>query len=359
MKYFLFLAVLFGCVPLFASSDLELESLQAQPDPNGRVVQLKLYLSNQGPADANLLACNIYLLGSQKLLLSQTLSLNPLANQEKRVDSIQVDLPKATVTAVKVEIFDSQEPDFQPSSNSQQVSLKPTGNANADLQIVDAEIKTTQPVSENKVTLHVRLRNNGPDPAPNVGLKISLLIFNNPVLEQEKRIGRLDAAKEQEVDILFALNKTIASSDGVFEINLLVDPEKITDAVDYNNKISVPVQLTPRLPDLVIQEIKVNEKGNLAFFVQNKGNAPSSVSDTVLTINGALIQHYKTSNLSPNEIQRFVYSGGTLLPGSQVSVIADYNADNAEVSETNNKSNFTPDEVRKPSKPNSDQPQKH
>src|SRR4029079_18130391 len=132
------------------------------------------------------------LFGSQKLLLSQTLSLNPLANQEKRVESIPVDLPKAAVTAVKVEVFYSQEPDFQPSSNSQQVSLKPTSNANADLQIVNAEVKTPQPVSENKVTVHVSVRNNGPDPATNVGLKISLLIFNNPLLEQEKRIGRLD-----------------------------------------------------------------------------------------------------------------------------------------------------------------------
>lgn len=335
----LLLAVCALLLPLFvfASADLELDSLQAQPDTDSHSLLLKLYMTNHGPADAMQLACNIYLYAEQKLVLSQTLSLNPLVNLDKRTDEIHVDLPAATVTRAKVEIFDSAEPDLQPSSNSAEVVLRSSDIANADLQIVQAEVKSAQPIADLSTVIHVRIRNNGPDVAPAIGMEISLLLFNAPILTQEKRIGRIEVGKDLDIDLPVNLNKPIPTTSGAFELKLVLDEDRVKDPVDYNNVFSVPVQLTIRMPDLIVEDLRVSERGNLAIFIRNAGKAPCDPSETALYLNGAVVQRYKTPAMRPNESQRFVYNASKLAEGTQVAVVADFNADIAESSEENNK----------------------
>jgi hypothetical protein len=338
----LLLAVYILLLPLFvfASADLKLDSLHAQPDSDSRSLLLKLYMTNQGPADAGHLACNIYLYAEQKLVVSQTVSLNPLANLEKRVDEVQVDLPAAMVTKAKVEIFDSEEPDLQPSTNSAEVVLRTSDGANSDLQIVQAETKSTQPIADLSTVVHVRIRNNGPDAAPGVGMQISLLLFNAPVLTQEKRIGRIESGKDLDLDLPVNLNKPIPTTSGVFELKLMLDEDRVKDPVDYNNVFTLPVQLAIRMPDLIVEDVRVNEKGNLALFIRNTGKAPCDASETALYINGAVVQRFKTPALKPDGSQRFVYGATRPAEGTQVAVVADFNADIAESSEENNKRTF-------------------
>lgn len=338
----LLLAVCLLCFPIVvsAAADLELESLQAQPDSDSHSLMLKLYMTNHGPADANHLACNIYLYAEQKLALSQTLSLNPLPNLGKRVDEIHVDLPAGAVTKGKVEIFDMEEPDLEPSTNSAEVALRNSEVATSDLQIVQADIKATQPITEMFTTIHVRLRNNGPDAAPGVGMQISLLLFNSPILTQEKRVGRIDSGKELDLDLLVSLNKPIPTNSGVFELKLMLDEDKVKDPVDYNNVLTLPVLLAVRMPDLVVEDVRVNERGNLALFVRNTGKAAADPSETALYIDGAVVQRFKTPPLKPEEFQRFMYNASRLAEGTQVVVVADFNADITESSEENNKKTY-------------------
>lgn len=340
MKLFLIVCGLLLPLLAFASADLELESLQAQIDSDTHSLVLKLYLTNHGPADANRLACNVYLYAEQKLILSQTVSLDPLLNLQKRVDEVRVDLPAAMATRTMVEVFDGDEPDLQPSTNSAEVALRTSDVANADLSIVQADIKLPQPIAEVAVPLHVRLHNSGPDTAPGVGIELSLLLFNTAVVTQEKRIGRIESGKDLEVDVALGLNKSIPTPNGVIQLKLMLDEDRVRDPVEYNNVFTLPVQLTIRMPDLVVEDIRVNEKGNLALFIRNAGKAPSDPSETALYINGAVVQRYKTPAMRPDESQRFVYGSTKLVEGTQVAVVADFNADVAEASEENNKRSF-------------------
>src|SRR5207253_726809 len=112
-----------------------------------------------------------------------------------------------------------------------------------------------------------------------------------PVASEVKPLGRLESGQEKEFDVLLALNKPISSALGDLKIQVL-SPGTTPSASD--NVMLVPVQVTLRMPDLVIGDAKINEKGFLVFFVYNKGTMMAGPSQTALYINGALTQRYAT-----------------------------------------------------------------
>src|SRR5437867_1970511 len=167
IRFFLVL-LLFANANVFAAADLEIRSFKALPGDLGeakRVVHLTLDVINHGPNPASNLGCNIYVYADQRLLLSQNFSLKPLEPNQERKESLQVDLPSDSATAIKAEVYDSIEPDTQPSTNFLQANIKAPDYKRADLSIEDSSIETVQPLVD-KAVLHLKLRNNGPDPLP-------------------------------------------------------------------------------------------------------------------------------------------------------------------------------------------------
>ncbi|HET6268359.1 MAG TPA: CARDB domain-containing protein, partial [Acidobacteriota bacterium] len=117
MRVFFAIGMLFCAGSLYATADLELQSLQVQIDSQAHVLQIRVYLANHGPDNAPQPGCNVYLYSNQKLVLSQNFLLQSIAAQEVRTDSLKIELPAGTITTVKAEIYDSQQPDVQPSNN--------------------------------------------------------------------------------------------------------------------------------------------------------------------------------------------------------------------------------------------------
>jgi subtilase family serine protease len=343
MRLWFAIAWLFCAGSLYASADLELQSLRVQIDSQAHVMQIRVYLANHGPDNAPQPGCNVYLYSNQKLVLSQNFLLQSIAAQETRTDSIKLDLPAGTISSVKAEIYDSQQPDVQPSNNVAQANLSALGVTTADVQILEASIKTNQPVEERVAIVKVRVHNNGPDLAINSNLKVSLVLFGNAVVWQEKRIQKIEPGSDSDMEMPVVMNKPISSSNGTFLIQITPDDTKTKDPDETNNSYTLPVQLVLRMPDLVIKDVGINAKGVLVFSVSNAGNAPADPSVTALFINGALIERYKTPQIRPKEKQTFRYDEDVIAPGTQVSIVADYNADVAESSEENNRTNFTPE----------------
>src|SRR5215471_13106552 len=116
MKYFL-LFILVSILPIisFAAADLQLQSLRADIESDGKSLTLQINVMNAGPNDANQIGCNIYLYAQEKLITSQNSSFAALSAHSSRKEMIAIDLPPHPISSVKVEVFDGQEADLQPS----------------------------------------------------------------------------------------------------------------------------------------------------------------------------------------------------------------------------------------------------
>ena len=336
-------ALLFAGV-LFAAADLEILSLTALPgDRSGPLaMHLMFQVINHGPDGASNIGCNIYVYANQRLLLSQNFPLRPLAANQKREETLQIALPSDSATAIKAEVYDSVEPDIQPSTNFLQTNIKPPDYRRADLMIEDSALETVQPLI-NQAVIRLKLRNNGPDFLPYSKLTINLVVFDNVVATTDRRIPRMASSEEEEFKMQLSIQASYRSAEGRIDIIFASPDPDVLDPAPENNKVSIPVQLIPRLPDLVPQNILIDKNGVLSFGVVNRGNVRSPASVTALYINGALVQRYNMPELAPNSPQRIQYTGSKIPADSTVTVVCDFNADVEESSEENNRLTYHKD----------------
>src|SRR5262249_50709023 len=154
----------------------------------------------------------------QKLVISQNATISPLAANSSRQETFSVDLPAQAVTTVKVEVFDTEQPDTQPSNNSSQVKIRPPDVRTADLQIVEASVQGEQPLRQRGFSVRVRIRNNGPDSIGQTHLQAEIMVFGNSVGKTDKKIGKLTSGEDFELNMSMILPRTMASSQGTIAV---------------------------------------------------------------------------------------------------------------------------------------------
>jgi len=321
---------------LFASADLEIKTLRGVPEQNK--FNLEFLIVNHGPASADHPGSNVYFYANERLVLSQTFALQPLAAGASRKESAVMDLPSEPVTNVKVEVFDSQQPDTQPSTNFLQMNIRSPDLKKADLQIVD--VKPAEDTGKQKVRSAwiVRLRNNGPDRVPVTKLTAELEVFGEVIGQSEKRIDRLGAGEEVQARIPMPNAPVVPATNGdlIFRWNTT----EVEDADPTNQIYKMDVQLSIRMPDLVPVKAVIDKQGVLTFQVSNQGNARAQASVTALYINGALVQRYNTGEIAPRGSQPYKYNATKLDADTKVGIVVDFNAEVEESSEENNRADL-------------------
>ena len=328
LSLLIFLSLVTGSA--FAAADLEIKTLKGTPSSQQFVIEFQVI--NHGPAVANKVGCNVYFYANERLVLSQAASLAPLAVGASRKETLTVDSPTTAVTTVKVEIFDSEQPDTQPSTNFLQMNLKPPHLLKADLQIVD--VKMEEAKEKGKGGFLVRLRNNGPDRVPISRLNVELEVFGEAIASSEKRVDRMGPGGEMETRVQIPNAGIITSTNGSLTLRWNAEVEDVDAA---NNIFKIPVPLTLRMPDLLPVRIAVDRMGVLTFAITNKGNARSSATVTALYINGALVERFPTQEIGPRGTHPFRYNTMKLSPQDKIAVVSDFNADVEEASEENNR----------------------
>ncbi len=342
MKIFLSLFFALFSTVVFAAADLELKSLAAIPDAGLTGLQIKLDLVNNGPSNAEHAACNLYVYSGGRLLFTQNRSLAPVAASASRTDTIRVELPPGPVTSLKAEIYDSVEADIQPSNNVGQVNIKSADLKNADLQILEVVVEAAnQPGT--RLAIRTRLRNNGPANVPASVLSVELSVFEKKVAANERKIGRLASGEDLEIIIPLPLTKAISSTIGNCLVKWNFTGPDFADPNPDDNSYLLTVPLTPKMPDLLPENLGIDKRGIFSFAISNKGNHRSGASVTALYINGALIQRFDTPELQPGGSKKYQYADAKILPDTQISVVSDFNADVEESSEENNKVIFKSD----------------
>jgi hypothetical protein len=323
---------------LYAAADLELQEVQGNLEQNGKQLHLILSLRNLGPDEAANLACRIRVDAGKGMSWSREVRLKPLAVASSSRQEIQLQPEVPYVSSVLVEVFDLDQPDLVPSSNSKiWVPGKP-----ADLLIEEASIAEQQPVSGRTISLNLKLRNLGPAAVSTLALQASLMVYQEAIATIEKKGGSLEANEEREVKLQISLLKTmIPATEGTIEIHVASGTSDIYDPREQNNAYLLPVALTLRMPDLMVRNAQVNQYGSLTFSIVNNGNAPCDATTTLLYVNGALAKRYNTPELRPGAEKRHQYGGTKIIPGTQIAIVADFNADVTESSEENNRFTFT------------------
>jgi CARDB protein len=336
MKLFtlIFLILLTPLSLLFAASDLEIQSLRGTP--NQKKFTMEFQITNHGPASADHLGCNIYFYANERLLVSQTFPLQPLAAGASRKESQTMDLPGDSSTTVKVEIFDSQQPDTQPSTNFLQMNLRAPDLKKADLQIID--VKSDEEGGKFRAAWIVRLRNNGPDRIPATSLIADLVVQGETIGEAERKVDRLIAGEETQVRIPLPNAPVVSATNGDLVFKWTTSEVQDIDQTNQIFKINVPLNL--KMPDLVPVKPAIDKNGVLTFQVTNQGSARAGSSVTALYINGALVQRYNTPEIAARGSQNYKYNADPLDPDTKVVVITDFNAEVEESSEENNRASL-------------------
>ena len=314
---------------VFPAADLEIKTLRGIP---AKEFSIDFSILNHGPAAANRPGCNLYFYANERLVLSQTVNLAPLEAGKSRKETLAVDLPSQAVTAVKVEVFDSEQPDTQPSTNFLQMNIKPPDLRTADLQIL--EVKAEDLNQRRGGGYVVKLRNNGPDRIPISRLDVELEVFGKAIARAEKRVERLDPGSESEARVQIPSAPIIASTNGSLSVNWRADVE---DSDLTNNVYKIPLALTLRMPDLLPVKFNVDRDGTLSFMINNKGNAKAAASVTAVYVNGALVERFNTQEIGPRGSQHFRYKEMKLTTEDKIAIVADFNADIEESSEENNR----------------------
>lgn len=326
--YLILTVFLLFCNFAHAAADLELKSVTGLP---GSQLTVEFVIANNGPDTANHPACNVYFYSNETLVLSQAMNLLPLASGVERIEELTFPLPKRPVTTVKVEVFDSQQPDIQPSTNFMQVNIKPPDLRSADMQIV--EVKAEE--EKGKGGFLVRLRNNGPARLLPSRLKVELEIFGNIVARSEKRVERLDTSGELETRIQIPNAPFVPATSGL--LYLRWESAEVQDSDPANNVYKLQVPLVLRMPDLLPMKPTIDRMGVLNFTIQNKGNVRAAASVTALYINGALVERFNTPEIGPRGSSQYRYKAMKLTPEDKIAIVADFNADVQESSEENNR----------------------
>jgi CARDB len=314
----------------FAAADLEIKTIKGTP---GTPFKLEFGVVNHGPAAAQNFGCNVYFYSNERLIVSQTFSLNPLAAGATRQEQLTLDFPSQGATNIKVEVFDSQQPDTQPSTNFLQMNLRGPSLRKADLQIVD--VKTEEQKEKSRSILIVKLHNNGPDRIAASQLGVDLEVFGDVIAHVDKRVERMDASADLETRLPIPNAPVVPATNGVLVLRWASND--VEDADLSNNVYRMPVELTLRMPDLLPGKMTIDKQGVLSFSISNKGNARAAASVTALYINGALVERYNTPEIAPHGVQQYRYNGSKLTPDSTVVIVADFNADVQEASEENNR----------------------
>ena len=315
---------------VYGAADLEIGSLRGLP---GDPYKIEFRFMNHGPDAANNPACNIYFYAHERLLLSEAVKLPAIASGAARTDQLSLTLPEKNVTTIKVEVFDSQQPDLQPSTNFMEVNIKSGNLRKADLQIVDVKPNT----EKGKGVFLVRLRNNGPARVLPSRVNVELEVFGEVIARDAKRVDRVDASQEIETRIQIPDAPVVPATNGVLYVRW-ENPE-VDDSEPANNVYKVAVPLVLRMPDLLPIKPAIDRQGILTFAINNKGNARAAASITALYINGALVERYNTPEMAPRGSSQFKYKSTKLTADDKVVIVADFNADVPEASEENNRLN--------------------
>jgi hypothetical protein len=313
----------------FAAADLEITTLKGTP---GEDFGIEFEIRNHGPDAANHAGCNLYFYSNERLVLSQAVNLMPLTSGASRKEQLTIALPDQTITTVKVEVFDSEQPDLQPSTNFLQMNIKPPDLRKADLQIV--EVKIEDPKEKGKGGFLVRLRNNGPDKIPVSRLTVELEVFGQPIAQADRRVERLDAGAEVEIRVQIPNAPVITSTNGSLSLRWSAE---VDDSDSTNNMYKLAIPLPLRMPDLLTLRSNIDRQGILTFTIHNKGNARAPASVTALYINGALVERFNTNEMAPRGSQQFRFHAMKLSSQDKIAIVADFNADVQESSEENNR----------------------
>jgi P pilus assembly chaperone PapD len=321
---------------VYAAADLEIKTIRGIIDQNK--FNLEFTIVNHGPASADHAGANVYFYANERLVISQTLTLSPLSTGVSRKESAPLDLPNQPITTVKVEVFDLQQPDLQPSTNFLQMNIKSPDRKKADLQIVD--VKPAEDTGKQRVRAAwvVRLRNNGPDRVSASKLTADLEVFGEVLGQSEKRIERLGAGEELQARIPMPNAPVVPATNG--DLVFRWTSSEIEDVDDTNQVFKLDVPLTLRMPDMIPLKPAIDKNGVLTFQIQNQGNARANSSVTALYINGALVQRYNTQELGPRASQSFKYTATKLVEDTKVVILCDFNAEVEESSEENNRADL-------------------
>ncbi len=326
----LFLICIFSCHFAFGAADLEIKTIKGIP---GKEFNLEFAFVNHGPDPANNVGCNIYFYAAERLVSTQAFKLSGLLSGASRKEQLTIDFPSTGITTVKVEVFDSQQPDVQPSTNFMQMNIKPPDLRKADLQIV--KVESAEQKEKGKNFLVVRLRNNGPDKIGASKIEVTLEVYGQTLAQSERRIERMDAGAEFEARVQIPNPQIIPATNG--SLILRWSGSDIEDSDVANNLYKLDVPLTLRMPDLLAIKPNIDKQGVLTFSVNNKGNARAADSVTALYINGALVERYNTPDMAPRGLQQYRYNAKKLSSQDKVVIIVDFNADVQESSEENNR----------------------
>jgi CARDB len=324
------LLFLFICSSAFAAADLEIKTIKGQP---GKEFSLEFMFMNHGPDPANNVGCNVYFYATERLVLSQAFKLASIGSGASRKEQLTMEFPNQAITTVKVEIFDSEQPDVQPSTNFMQMNIKPPDLRKADLQIIKVELVEQREKGKN--ILLATLRNNGPDKIGPSKLNVSLEVYGQALAQSEKRIERMDAGAELETRLQIPNAPLVPATNG--SIVLRWSGDDVEEVEARNNLYKFDVPLTLRMPDLQPLKAAIDKQGVLTFSVNNKGNARAEDSVTALYINGALVERYNTPDMAPRGLRQYRYNAKKLTAEDKVVIVVDFNADVQESSEENNR----------------------
>jgi hypothetical protein len=168
------------------------------------------------------------------------------------------------------------------------------------------------------------------------------MVYREQVAMVENTVRTLGVNEERQIKVTFPLARSeIQTQEGTVHLEAATTDEGTGDTVPGNNSYLLPVQLTLRMPDLIVRNIQLSPSGMLYFSVVNIGNAPCEATASLLYLNGALVHRYNTPLLRPGAEKRHQYGGEKIIPGTQIVIVADYNADVQEASEENNRVQFT------------------
>jgi subtilase family serine protease len=339
----LFFSILFAIATTsFAASDLEVIKVTPSIDPDQQLLKLQLSISNHGPASSERPRCRLSIYSGQQIVDSAIYELQPLASNETREESMDWKIAVPAANAIGVELFDGLQPDEYPFNNFVKMPLRFPGQTRTDLEIVDIKFPDEPKLDGKIAEFRILVRNKGPVEVRSAILRINLMQFQQPIASTSKKIARFEPGDEKEIKIILRLPLAgIAVEQVLFEAVCEIQDSAVVESDASNNVFSKPVLLSIRMPDLILRDMRVDSRGNLAFWVVNRGTAPSSPSITALYVNGALVRRFNTPEMAGGKSRRHVYGGTKVPAGTQVAVVADFNADMTESSEENNRLNFT------------------
>lgn len=338
MRVLIFLLLLVSSL-CYASADLELRDLKSQVSADGKTVTFQFGILNHGPDDAAAVGLRLSMFASRTLLSSGEFEMEPLAKDGERPGALQVDAIPG-LTRVRAELYDSQVADTVPFNNIQEAAVQLPGGSVSDLEIQSGLIVSEQPVKDKNLIVRVHLVNHGPATAVNSRVAVQFMIFQKAVSILEKSPGKLQADEERDLQFSIPIPSDASSTEGVVVVRWLPAEDSTSDPAPGNNAYTLPVALVARQADLVPLYVQVNTRGELVFTIKNKGNTSAAATTTALYLNAALVKRFNTPELAAGGERRHQYGGTKILPGTQITIVADFNADVAESSEENNRFQF-------------------